>query len=78
MQRRIIKVTAFRPSLKHFSGYYIGTYKDYDIEVDILQRSLGVIKDTYILQVEGTCADIQLYFDYLTCNNLKIHNCQSI
>ena len=73
MAKRIVRVTAFRPSLKHFSGYYIGNYRDFNIELDFLQRSLGVIKDNYVLELEGKSENIQLYLDYLKSFKLKVH-----
>ena len=73
MDKKIVRVTAFRPSLKHFSGYYIGNYRDFNIKLDFLQRSLGVIKDEYVLELEGKSENIRLYLDYLKSFRLKIH-----
>ena len=71
--KRIVKVSSWEFKLTYPSGRYIHNYDDYNIECDIVNRDLGILRDTYILKLEGKPENIQLYLDYLKCSGFKIH-----
>lgn len=54
------------------SWYYLGKDENYDVVCTKLDRDLGYFKDKFILMIEGTAENVQLFLDYLRCSGFKI------
>ncbi len=71
--KKIVRVSVFEFALQWRSSHYINRYSDYDLKCNILSRDLGVFWDKYVLQLEGSPDNIQLFLDYLKCEKFKIN-----
>lgn len=70
--RRIVKVSLFEFTSKWPSRTYINKYHDYGIKCSILSSDLGILWDKYVLRLEGSVENMELYLNYLKCEGFKI------
>lgn len=70
--KRLVSVSAFEFSTKWPSRNYINKYSRFNINCTIVSRDIGLIKDKYLLKLEGTDENIQMFLDYLEHEGFKI------
>lgn len=70
--KRLVSVSAFEFSITWPSYTYL--YKDYryDVKCTVLRRNLGLLKDSYLLELKGKEENIQMFLDYLKYEGFKI------
>lgn len=54
------------------SSTYISNYRDYHIKCNVVSSDIGVFKDKYLLELEGTVENIQNFLEYLKYEGFKI------
>ena len=70
--KRLVSVSAFDFSIKWPSYTYFNYSYKYNISCTILSRKLGLLKDSYLLELNGKEEDIQMFLDYLKYEGFKI------
>ena len=71
--KKLANVSVGKFSTVYGSYYYTQQYDDFNISCTILKRKLGTFTDTYLLGLEGSSANIQMFLEYLKFNKFKIH-----
>lgn len=70
--RRLVSVSAFEFSTKWPSGNYIYNYDRFNIKCTVESKNIGLLRDKYILKLEGTEENIQMFLDYLKYEGFRI------
>lgn len=70
--KRLISVSAFEFSTKWPSSTYISNHSDYYIRCNVVSKDMGVFKDKYLLELEGSVENIQNFLEYLKYEGFKI------
>lgn len=70
--KRLISVSAFEFSTKWPSGSYINEDYRFNVNCTVISKNIGIIKDKYLLKLEGTEENIQMFLDYLKHEGFKI------
>lgn len=71
--KRLIKVSVSDFVTTYPSRHYINRHSNYNIKCTVRNRNLGLLKDSYILELEGDSDNIQMFIDYLRYNKFKIY-----
>ena len=70
--KRLVGVSAFEFSTKWPSYTYINKDYMYNVKCTVLRRNLGLLKDSYLLELNGKEEDIQMFLDYLKYEGFRI------
>ena len=71
--KRLISVSAFEFSTKWPSRTYIDEYYRFHLKCTIISSKIGFFKDKYLLNLEGTEENIQMFIDYLKFEGFKFN-----
>ena len=71
--KRLVKVSVSDLLKTYTSSSYIDEYSDYNIKCTVVSQNYGILKDTYILRLEGDAENIQMFLDYLKYEKFRIH-----
>ncbi len=69
--KRLVSVSVAFYSIIPISSY-INKYHEFSIRCTIVKKDIGILKDKYLLKLEGTEDDIQMFIDYLKYEGFKI------
>ena len=67
-----VKAVAKDSKLTWPSGNYISNYEKFNIKCIICDENLGLFKDKYKLNLQGSRENINSFISYLRMNNFKI------
>jgi hypothetical protein len=70
---RIIKVSAFEFAIAQSSLYYVHKYDEYGLKGQVVDSNRGILWDKYVLRLNGSAENIQLFLDYLKSVGFKIY-----
>ena len=70
--KRLVSVSAFEFSTKWPSLNYINRHYMFNINCIVVSSDRGNLFDKYLLKLEGTEEDIQMFLDYLKHEGFKI------
>ncbi len=69
---RLVSVSAFEFSTKLPSRSYINKHYSFNINCTIVDKNIGFLNDKYLLKLEGTEENIQMFLDFLKHKGFKI------
>lgn len=69
---RLVSVSVREIFSTYPSWYYLEKNGNYDVVCTKLDVKVGHFKDKFVLRLEGTSENIQLFLDYLSSNGFKI------
>ena len=55
------------------SSYFILKYQQFNINCREISRNVGLFKDGYLLELEGSKDNIEKYISYLKDKGFKVH-----
>lgn len=70
--KRLISVSSFEFSTKWPSRSYINKYYRFNVNCTVLSSEIGLFNNKYLLKLEGTEENIQMFLDYLKHEGFKI------
>lgn len=70
--KRLVSVSASYFSTKNPSICHIYNYDEYNIDCSIESQDLENFKDKYLLLLDGSAENIQMFLEYLKYNGFKI------
>lgn len=70
--KRLVNISVSTFSTKWPSSDYIDEYDRFNIDCTEVSENIGVFKDKYLLKLEGTKENIQMFLDYLKFEGFKI------
>ena len=70
--KRLVNVSESEFSTKWPMGHYLGWQPEYNVHCYIEKRDIGVFHSKYLLEVEGTEENIQMYIEHLKYIGFKI------
>ena len=70
--KRLVSVSAFEFSTKWPSRSYINKHYRFNVNCTVVSKDIGLLKDKYLLELEGTEENIQMFLDYLKHEGFKI------
>lgn len=70
--KRLISVSAHEFTTKWPSSYYIKKHYSFNVNCNVVSRDIGILKDKYLLKLEGTEENIQMFLDYLKHEGFKM------
>ena len=71
--KRMVSVSASGFSITWPSSFYVNKYNEYGLSCKIKGKKLGLLKDKYLLELEGSEEDIKLFLGFLKFEGFKIH-----
>lgn len=54
------------------SRNYIDDYKKYNLKCKVVESNIGLFKDKYLLELDGSTENIQMFLAYLRHEGFKI------